>query len=49
MVSYDESESWSNSKGTQLKGIGWSEQDVVVIQEIEHRVCFPSPTRLCTL
>ena len=41
---YDESESWSNSKGTQLRGIGRSEQDVVVLQEIEPKVCFPSTT-----
>ena len=37
---YDESESWSNSKGTQLREIGRSEQDVVVLQEIEPKVRF---------
>ena len=36
----DESESWSNSKGTQLRGIGQSERDVVVLQEIEPKVRF---------
>ena len=36
----DESESWSNSKGTQLRGIGRSERDVVGLQEIEPRVRF---------
>ena len=36
----DESESWSNSKGTQLRGIGRSERDVVVLQEIEPKVRF---------
>ena len=37
----DESESWSNSKGTQLRGIGRSERDVVGLQEIEPKVRFP--------
>ena len=36
----DEFESWSNSKGTQLRGIGRSERDVVVIQEIKPKVHF---------
>ena len=39
------SESQSNSKGTQLRGIGQSEQDVVGLQEIEPKVRFPSTTR----
>ena len=29
-----------HSKGTQLRGIGWSERDVVVLQEIEPKVRF---------
>ena len=37
---YDESESWSYSKGTQLRGIGRSGRDVVVLQEIEPKVLF---------
>ena len=45
MVSDDESESWSSSKGTQLREIGRSGQYVVVLQEIEPKVHFPSPTR----
>ena len=40
-----ESESWSNSKGTQLRGIGRSERWVVGLQEIEPKVRFPSTTR----
>ena len=40
VVSDEESVSWSNSKGTQVRGIGWSEQKVVVIQEIKPKVCF---------
>ena len=40
MVVNDESESWSCSKGTQLSRIGRSEQDVVVLQEIEPKVRF---------
>ena len=40
IVVNDESESWSNSKGTQLRGIGRSERDVVVLQEIEPKVRF---------
>ena len=36
----DKSMSHSNSKGTQLRGIGQSEQNVVVIQEIKPKVCF---------
>ena len=36
----DESEPWSNSKGTQLRGIGLSGRDVVVLQEIEPKVRF---------
>ena len=35
-----ESESWSYAKGTQLRGIGWSEQIVVGLQEIEPKVRF---------
>ena len=35
-----ESESWSYSKGTQLRGIGRSEQVVVGLQEIEPKVRF---------
>ena len=35
-----ESESWSYSKDTQLIGIGWSERDVVGLQEIEPKVRF---------
>ena len=37
---YDESESWSYSEGTQLRGIGLSGRDVVVLQEIEPKVRF---------
>ena len=37
---YYESESWSNSKGTQLRGISGSVRDVVVLQEIEPKVRF---------
>ena len=40
IVSYDESKSWGNSKGTQLRGIGLSGWKVVVIQEIEPKVRF---------
>ena len=40
IVSCDEPESWSSSKGTQLRGIGLSRRKVVVIQEIEPKVCF---------
>ena len=36
----DKSKSWSKSKGTQLRGISQSEQDVVVLQEIKPKVCF---------
>ena len=35
-----ESESWSYSKGTQLRGISWSERKVVGLQEIEPKVRF---------
>ena len=35
-----ESESWSYSKGTQLRGIGWSDQKVVELQEIKPKVRF---------
>ena len=40
IVASIESESWSYSKGTQLRGIGRSEQDVVGLQEIEPKVRF---------
>ena len=40
IVANDESESWSNSKGTQLRGFSWSGREVVVLQEIEPKVCF---------
>ena len=36
------------SKGTQLKGIGRSERDVVVLQEIEPKVRFLIPQGLYT-
>ena len=45
---YEESEFWSNSKDTQLRGIGWSERDVVVLQEIETKVRFLIPQSLYT-
>ena len=35
-----ESESWSYSKGTQLRGFGRSERSVVGLQEIEPKVRF---------
>ena len=37
-MSEEESESWSNSEGTQVKGIGRSGRDVVVLQEIKPKV-----------
>ena len=40
-----ESESWSYSKGTQLKGIGRSGRYVVGLQEIKPKVRFPDTTR----
>ena len=40
IVSDNKSESWSNSKGTQLRGIGRSGWYVVVLQEIEPKVRF---------
>ena len=39
-----ESESWSYSKGTQLRGVGLSERSVVGLQEIEPKVRFPDTT-----
>ena len=39
-----ESESWSYSKGTQLRGIGLRERSVVGLQEIEPKVRFPDTT-----
>ena len=35
-----ESESWSYSKDTQLRGFSQSERKVVGLQEIEPKVCF---------
>ena len=40
IASDDESESWSNSKGTQLRGFGQSGRDVVLLQDIEPKVLF---------
>ena len=40
MTASIESESWSYSKGTQLRGIGLSERKVVGLQEIEPKVRF---------
>ena len=44
-----ESESWSYSKGTQLRGIGRSDRYVVGLQEIEPKVRFPVLQGLYTL
>ena len=45
----DKSESWSYSKGTQVRRISLSERDVVVLQEIEPKVLFLELQGLYTL